>query len=114
VRVIAHPDARQLELPAVLHALSDPVRLQIICALSDGCEIACGRLGVSVSKSTLSHHLKVLRDAGLTMTRCEGVQRLVSLRREDLEQRFPGLLACVLEHSSAALVAVVRLSAQRR
>jgi DNA-binding transcriptional ArsR family regulator len=111
VRVIAHPDARQLELPAVLHALSDPVRLQIICCLSDGCEMACGRLGVSVSKSTLSHHLKVLRDAGLTMTRCEGVQRLVSLRLEDLEQRFPGLLACVLDNSSAASASAIGLTA---
>jgi DNA-binding transcriptional ArsR family regulator len=107
VRVIAHPDARQLELPAVLHALSDPVRLQIVCALSDGCEMACGRLGVSVSKSTLSHHLKVLRDAGLTRTRCEGVQRLVSLRAEDVEQRFPGLLTCVLDNSSMTLIAAV-------
>jgi DNA-binding transcriptional ArsR family regulator len=114
VRVIAHPEARQLELPAVLHALSDPVRLQIVCALSDGCEIACGRLGVAVTKSTLSHHLKVLRDAGLTRTRCEGVQRLVSLRAQDLEQRFPGLLACVLDNSSTTLVTAGGFTAQRR
>jgi DNA-binding transcriptional ArsR family regulator len=114
VRVIAHPESRQLELPAVLHALSDPVRLQIVCALADGCEVACGRLGVPVSKSTLSHHLKVLRDAGLTRTRCEGVQRLVSLRAEDVEQRFPGLLACVLDNSSTPLITAVGLNAERR
>ena len=59
-------------------------------------ELSCGRLEVSVSKSTLTHHLRVLRDAGLTYTRTEGVQRLVSLRRHEVEARFPGLLDCVL------------------
>jgi DNA-binding transcriptional ArsR family regulator len=99
MRLIAHPVAEQLSLASVLHALSDPVRLQIVCELRDGDERPCGCIDVPVSKSTLSHHLKVLRDAGLTRTRCEGVQRLVSLRGDDLEGRFPGLLECVLEHS---------------
>jgi DNA-binding transcriptional ArsR family regulator len=54
---------------------------------------------VPVSKSTLTHHLKVLREAGLTRTRSEGVQRLVSLRQDDIEGRFPGLLECVLAHA---------------
>ena len=62
-------------------------------------ELSCGRLEVSVSKSTLTHHLRVLRDAGLTYTRSEGVQRLVSLRRDEVEARFPGLLDCVLEQA---------------
>ncbi len=53
-------------------------------------------LDVPVSKSTLSHHLKVLRDAGLTQTRAEGVQRFVSLRTGDIEALYPGLLGCVL------------------
>jgi DNA-binding transcriptional ArsR family regulator len=91
--------AEQLSLPGVLHALSDPVRLAIIRELQDGNELPCGALDVPVAKSTLSHHLKVLRDAGLTQTRAEGVQRIVSLRRQDIEQRFPGLLGCVLSHS---------------
>jgi len=98
MRTLSHPETTQLALPAVLHALSDPVRLEIVRALSHGDEVSCGHLSVPVSKSTLTHHLKVLRDAGLTRTRCEGVQRLVSLRREDLDIRFPGLLACVLAH----------------
>jgi len=99
MRTIVHPAPEQLRLEGVLHALSDPVRLQIVAALRFGDELPCGGLRVPVSKSTLSHHLKVLRDAGLTRTRCEGVQRLVSLRLEDLELRFPGLLGCVLTHS---------------
>jgi DNA-binding transcriptional ArsR family regulator len=59
-------------------------------------ECACGRLGGSVSKSTLSHHLKVLREAGVTHTRVVGTQRLVSLRTDELEVRFPGVLESVL------------------
>jgi DNA-binding transcriptional ArsR family regulator len=98
MRVIAHPDPDQLDLTDVLHALSDPVRLEIVRLLAVHDELCCGRLGVPVSKSTLTHHLRVLRDAGLTYTRTEGVQRLVSLRGEELESRFPGLLDCVLQH----------------
>jgi DNA-binding transcriptional ArsR family regulator len=99
MRFITHPDAGQLTLEGVLHALSDPVRLEIVRALAGDGEQSCGRLPVPVSKSTLTHHLKVLREAGLTRTRSEGVQRLVSLRREDIETRFPGLLGCVLAHA---------------
>jgi DNA-binding transcriptional ArsR family regulator len=104
MRAIAHPVPEQLSLETVLHALSDPVRLEIVRALGDHAEMPCGRLPVGVSKSTLTHHLKVLRDAGLTRTRSEGVQRLVSLRREDVEVRFPGLLGCVLASATDAEV----------
>jgi DNA-binding transcriptional ArsR family regulator len=100
MRLISHPVAEQLSLPEVLNALSDPVRLEIVRELSDRCEVSCGHLDVPVSKSTLTHHLKVLREAGLTHTRSEGVQRLVSLRQDDIEGRFPGLLGCVLAHGT--------------
>jgi DNA-binding transcriptional ArsR family regulator len=99
MRVILHPGTEQSSLPEVLHALSDPIRLQIVRALRDGAEVSCGMLDVPVSKSTLSHHLKVLRDAGLTRTRAEGVQRFVSLRIDDIEALYPGLLGCVLRHA---------------
>ncbi len=103
MRAIPHPVREQLSLPEVLHALSDPIRLQIVRALWDGAELSCGMLDVPVSKSTLSHHLKVLRDAGLTHTRAEGVQRFVSLRTGDIEALYPGLLGCVLEHAQRQL-----------
>jgi DNA-binding transcriptional ArsR family regulator len=102
MRAIAHPRPGELALTDVLHALSDPVRLEIVRELADRGECPCGMLSVPVAKSTLSHHLRVLRDAGLTRTRAEGVQRLVSLRDDDVERRFPGLLPCVLSHSPLA------------
>jgi DNA-binding transcriptional ArsR family regulator len=92
----AHPAVETLELPAVLHALSDPLRLRIVRDLSDRGACNCGTFAVPVAKSTLSHHLRVLREAGLTFTEPAGTQRVVSLRRTDLDTRFPGLLDAVL------------------
>ncbi len=99
MRSVHHPAAEEIELTGVLHALSDPVRLEIVHALRASEECPCGAFDAPVSKSTLSHHLKVLREAGLTRTRVDGNQRLVSLREEDLERRLPGLLVSVLNAS---------------
>lgn len=92
-----HPDLSDVELTTVLAALSDPLRLGVVQLLSDGEERQWGELDAPVSKSTLSHHLKVLRSAGVTQTRDEGTRCYVHLRTEDLEARFPGLLSSVLE-----------------
>ena len=94
---IAHPARDQIELSAILHALSDPVRLKIVAALasSDG-EPTCGSFDVPVTKSTCTHHFKVLREAGVIRQRQEGTSRRNTLRTEDLEARFPGLLDTVL------------------
>jgi DNA-binding transcriptional ArsR family regulator len=94
------PAVDALELPRLLHALSDPVRLDLVRQLDAGAECRCGTMGAPVSKSTLSHHLKVLREAGVTHTRPDGTTRYVSLRRDDLEVRFPGLLDAVLQAAS--------------
>jgi DNA-binding transcriptional ArsR family regulator len=94
--ILEMPSADELELPDVLQALSDPVRLQIVRELAAGGEQACGAMPLGVSASTRSHHFKILREAGLTVTRLHGTQRLVSLRRGAVERRFPGLLAAVL------------------
>src|SRR3954452_7224262 len=90
------PTIGELELATVLHALSDPIRLRIVRDLSDGGACNCGAFTVPVAKSTLSHHLRVLREAGLTLTEPSGTQRVVSLRRADVDARFPGLLEAVL------------------
>ena len=94
--ILEMPAAEEIELPEVLHALSDPIRLEIVRQLAAGGEQACGVLPLPVSASTRSHHFKILRDAGLTVTRAVGTQRLVSVRRDDLDRRFPGLLDAVL------------------
>jgi DNA-binding transcriptional ArsR family regulator len=91
-----HPSCQELELSDVLHALSDPARLEITRRLAAGEEWACGRFDLGLSKATLSHHFRVLREAGIVKTRVEGRKRLQSLRREDLDACFPGLLEAVL------------------
>jgi DNA-binding transcriptional ArsR family regulator len=96
MRDIQHPAATEITLTAVLHALSDPVRLQIVRELDRRGEEACSALGIPVSKATLSHHFKVLRDAGVITTRAVGTARVSTLRRAELEERFPGLLDVVL------------------
>lgn len=85
-----------VDLPTVLHALADPVRLGLVRLLSDGAERAWGDLDAPVANSTLSYHLKVLRSAGITRTREEGKRCYVRLRHDDFETRFPGLLATTL------------------
>ena len=96
MRTVHHPPVEELSLPSVLYALSDPVRLEIVRRLAAGDEHSCGTFDSSISKSTLSHHLKVLRECGITSTRLNGTSRLVSLRRGDLDGRFPGLLGAIL------------------
>jgi len=95
--VCFHPVREQIELVAVLHALSDPQRLRIVQTLAeDETPRRCGSFDLCVTKSTLTHHLRVLREAGVIEQREEGTAKFNRLRREDLEARFPGLLDVVL------------------
>ena len=81
----------------MLHALSDPARLEIVRRLAAGSEEwSCGTFELGLSKATLSHHFRVLREAGVVRTRPDGRKRLLSLREDDLNARFPGLLEAVL------------------
>jgi DNA-binding transcriptional ArsR family regulator len=102
MRALHHPRVDELELADVLHALSDPVRLEIVRLLADQKERPCSAVEAKVAKSTLSHHFKVLREAGITFTRANGTHRLVTLRTDDLEDRFPGLISSVLNAAKAA------------
>ncbi|HEV3389536.1 MAG TPA: helix-turn-helix transcriptional regulator [Solirubrobacteraceae bacterium] len=97
---LAHPAVEAIELAAVLHALSDPIRLKIVSGLSAGVPRTCKSFDLPVTKSTCTHHFKVLREAGVIRQRLEGTTRLSVLRRDDLEQRFPGLLDSIL-HAAA-------------
>jgi DNA-binding transcriptional ArsR family regulator len=97
---IAHPTREEIELGEVLHALSDPVRLSIVSALAaSGDEPSCGSFDVPVSKSTCTHHFRVLREAGVIRQRQQGTARLNTLRTQDLDARFPGLLGTILDAS---------------
>jgi DNA-binding transcriptional ArsR family regulator len=100
---IAHPTRAELELGAVLHALSDPVRLMIVAELARGERAhTCGSFELPVTKSTCTHHFKVLREAGVIQQRHQGTTRLNTLRRDDLEARFPGMLEAILRAAGKA------------
>jgi DNA-binding transcriptional ArsR family regulator len=99
-----HPAQDEIQLPAVLHALSDPQRLHIVRELaSDSAPRPCGTIELPVTKSTMTHHFRVLREAGVIRQERRGTAKLTSLRREDLDARFPGLLEAVLSSAPAAL-----------
>jgi DNA-binding transcriptional ArsR family regulator len=101
------PDLESVTLTAMMAALSDPMRVRIVRALATQGERTCGMFDLGISKATRSHHFKVLREAGLTHTRSEGTHRHVSLRRDEVDARFPGLLDAVLsaaEREAPALV----------
>jgi DNA-binding transcriptional ArsR family regulator len=100
-----HPTRDELGLTAVMHALSDPARRKVVGMLAAEGERACGTFPLGVTKATASHHFRVLREAGITMTRVDGAHRYLTLRREDLDARFPGLLDAVLTAEPAGAVA---------
>ncbi|MDG9874983.1 helix-turn-helix domain-containing protein [Pseudomonas juntendi] len=96
MRAYKHPNPEDLVLERLLYALSDPVRMGIVRQLAGVAEATCGELDGGRPKSSMSHHFRVLRDAGLVHTRNVGTTHMNSLRSEMLEARFPGLLACIL------------------
>ena len=96
MRAFKHPLPTELTLERLLYALSDPVRLEIVRSLSSVAEATCGELDGGRPKSSMSHHFRVLRDAGLVHTRNIGTTHMNSLRTEELDIRFPGLLGCIL------------------
>jgi DNA-binding transcriptional ArsR family regulator len=96
------PTRKELDLIAVLDALSDPVRLQMVRIIDDADgATACVDMNLPISKSTGSHHFKVLREAGVVSCRIDGTRRYYSLRRDDLDARFPGLVDSVLNAAAA-------------
>ena len=101
--VLEGPSVEELDLVEVLQALGDPVRLQIVRLLDQADDpVACHEMGLPVAKSTGSHHLKVLREAGIVTAQVDGTRKYHTLRREDLEARFPGLLDSVVRTETRA------------
>lgn len=95
---VLHPNVDQISLPNVLAALGDQTRLAIVgyLARNDGMPVNCGQFLGFGSKTNLSYHLAKLREAGITHTELSGTSRLISLRRADLDSRFPGLLDSIV------------------
>jgi DNA-binding transcriptional ArsR family regulator len=94
---LEHPDRDSLDLSAVLHALSDPQRRGIVAELAESEEPRpCGSFAPGITKSTRTHHFRVLREAGLVEQWKDGTCKMSRLRREDIDAKFPGLLDSVL------------------
>jgi len=101
MRPFKHPLPDEFVLERVLYALSDSIRLEIVRHLADVAEASCGDLDGGRPKSTVSHHFRVLREAGLVLTKSSGTTHMNELRRAELDGRFPGLLSAILSHPSA-------------
>ena len=91
---IHHPATESLDLASIMRTVGDPSRLEIVRLLGDGRARICNDIAAEMAlpTSTCSYHLRLLREAGVTRAQAQGTQRLISLRSEDLESRFPGLV----------------------
>ena len=97
MRMPLHPAKSQITLPNVLFALSDPTRLQIVKAIAKHDKMNCCEIEIDLSKSTASRHFRVLREAGIIRMEPRGIVCMNSLRRQELDELFPGLLDSVLQ-----------------
>ncbi|MFJ3159959.1 ArsR/SmtB family transcription factor [Streptomyces kanasensis] len=108
-RELAHPPRDDIRLEGVLHALSDPMRLRVVRELAAAdAEVPCSHVELPVSKSTTTHHFRVLRESGVIRQTYRGTAKMNGLRRDDLDALFPGLLDAVL---AAAREQTARLTA---
>ncbi|TGA90124.1 helix-turn-helix domain-containing protein [Streptomyces sp. MZ04] len=120
-RPLAHPERSEIRLEGVLHALSDPIRLLIVRQLAGGgsgdgdgdgagAGLSCSQIELPVTKSTSTHHYRVLRESGVIQQIYRGTAKLNELRRDDLDALFPGLLGSVLGAAAAQAERPVVLS----
>ena len=95
---LPHPTIDQIDLATVLSVLGDETRLRIVgyLARKEGFNVNCSQFLDFASKTAVSYHLAKLREAGVTRTEVRGTNRLITLRRADLDQRFPGLIDSVI------------------
>jgi DNA-binding transcriptional ArsR family regulator len=95
---LPQPAREEIRIEQVLAALGDPVRLLFVRQLAQApaVGVACGAIPLPVTKSTRTHHLRILREAGVISMRAEGTRRIAVLRRDDLDALYPGLLDGIL------------------
>jgi len=103
MRQIKHPAIEQVELTDIMYALSDPTRLEIVARLAKARrKMTCGEFDLNRPKSSMSHHFKILRSAGLVETLIEGTEHMNTLRVAEIEQKFPGVLQSILKSLTQA------------
>ncbi|MFI7020604.1 ArsR/SmtB family transcription factor [Streptomyces sp. NPDC050164] len=97
-RDLPHPVRDEIRLEGVLHALSDPMRLRIVRELAAvSGELSCSHFDLPVTKSTTTHHFRVLRESGVIRQVYRGTAKMNGLRRDDLDELFPGLMDALLD-----------------
>lgn len=100
-----HPEMQAVELVDIMYALSDPTRVEIVLTLAlKGRAMTCGELDCDRPKSSMSHHFKILRGAGIVRTEIRGTEHINSLRLAELEKRFPGVMKAILKSLKAGVV----------
>ncbi|MFD6895493.1 ArsR/SmtB family transcription factor [Rhodococcus sp. NPDC060086] len=102
---LPEPPAEAIRLERVMGVLAEPLRLTVVRRLllsSEEFDQTCGWFGFDRPKSTLTHHFKALREAGVITQRQYGLERRSRVRLEDLNARFPGLIDLVLDWSPDA------------
>jgi len=98
MRQLKHPKIEDVELIDVMYALSDPTRVEIVLTLArKGRDMTCGELLIDRPKSSMSHHFKILRGAGLVRTIIKGTEHINSLRLSEMEERFPAVFSSILK-----------------
>ncbi|KUN95662.1 ArsR/SmtB family transcription factor [Streptomyces caeruleatus] len=104
-RITDHPDAQDITLQGVLEAIADPVRRSIVRQIANAPgDMACGTFDISVTRSTGTHHFRVLRQSGIIRQYYAGTSKMNMLRRDDLDRAFPGLLDAIVEASDREAV----------
>lgn len=97
MRTLNQPATSDMKLTTILNALSDPIRLKIVFCLAHTGEKNCSAFNMhNIPKSTLSHHVKILREAGVIQLRIEGKQHFYSIGWDGLNACFPGLLQSII------------------
>ncbi len=95
MKKVAKTQMTEVPISELFYALSDPVRIEIVQTLLKKDESSCGSCKSSLSKSTMSHHFKVLRESGLIEKHTIGTTHFISLRHKEIEKRLPGLLESI-------------------
>ena len=111
---VVEPAAEDLQLPRVLAALAEPNRLATVRYVARSGESCCSEViqeaGLAMTKSTFSHHLRILREAGVLTKRIQGTKGYTKLRKDDLDRRFPGLIDAIIDAENQDLLSNGRVA----